>query len=160
MKLYRRKIMMSSDSSQSQYIGGKLYDLPEDYWEDEKAQESRAEEQNKYIYDFADNYIIYWNNGETISLTVDLDISWDIIEKMAIKDGVDVIAYPDHIDVVGYYGGRQDVAHLYPISDAKAQELVDIIDNSEYDETTTLQIEISQYAWNGASEIDIIKSWS
>lgn len=49
MKLYRRKIMMSSDSSQSQYIGGKLYDLPEDYWEDEKAQESRAEEQNKYI---------------------------------------------------------------------------------------------------------------
>lgn len=49
---------------------------------------------------------------------------------------------------------------IYPISDAKAQELVDIIDNSEYDETTTLQIEISQYAWNGASEIDIIKSWS
>ena len=152
--------MASSNSPKGQYIGGKLYDLPEDYWENDQAQEARAEEMNKYIYDFADNYIIYWGNGDEISFTTDLDLSWDVIERMAIKDGVDVVAYPDHIDVIGYYSGREDVAHLYPVSDAKAQELVDIIDNSELDETTTLQAEIAQYAWNGASEIDIIKSWS
>lgn len=153
MKIYSNKY------SKGQYIGGKLFDMPDEYWEDYEAQEARAEEQNDYIYDYSDNYIIYWNNGDAISFTSDLDISWDITDKMAIKDGIDVIAYDDHIDVIGYYNGREDVAHLYPISDDKANELIEAIDNSDFDEATTIDSVISQYAWGGASDIDIIKSW-
>lgn len=133
--------------------------MPDEYWEDYEAQETRAEEQNDYIYDYSDNYIIYWNNGEEISFTSDLDISWDITNKMAIKDGIDVVAYDDHIDVIGYYNGREDVAHLYPVSDDMANELIEAIDNSDFDETTTIDSIISQYAWGGASDIEIIKSW-
>lgn len=153
MKIYSNKY------SKGQYIGGKLFDMPDEYWEDYEAQETRAEEQNDYIYDYSDNYIIYWNNGEEISFTSDLDISWDITNKMAIKDGIDVVAYDDHIDVIGYYNGREDVAHLYPVSDDMANELIEAIDNSDFDETTTIDSIISQYAWGGASDIEIIKSW-
>ena len=153
MKIYSNKY------SKGQYIGGKLFDMPDEYWEDYEAQEARAEEQNDYIYDYSDNYIIYWNNGEEISFTSDLDISWDITDKMAIKDGIDVVAYDDHIDVIGYYNGREDVAHLYPVSDDKANELIEAIDNSDFDKATTIDSVISQYAWGGASDIDIIKSW-
>lgn len=153
MKIYSNKY------SKGQYIGGKLFDMPDEYWEDYEAQETRAEGQNDYIYDYSDNYIIYWNNGEEVSFTSDLDISWDITDKMAIKDGIDVIAYDDHIDVIGYYNGREDVAHLYPISDDMADELIETIDNSDFDDTTTIGLIIAQYAWGGASDIDIIKSW-
>lgn len=155
----KRKTILCS--SNGRYIGGKLFDLPESYWDDEDdtARIERTEEQDSYIHNFSDNYIVYWDNGDSISVNTDLNISWDIIERMAIKEGIDVIAYPDHIDVIGYYGRNQDVAHLYPISDDKAAELVDLVDNSDFDETTTLESYISEYAWNGASDIDIIKSW-
>ena len=157
MKIMRRKITAATNSGT--YIGGRLFDLPESYYEDYDAQEARAEEQNKYIYNFAKNYIIYWNNGKRIEFTTDLDISWDIIEAMAIKEGIDVVAYPDHIDVLGYYGRHVDTASLYPVSDAMVDELIDAIDNSDFDETTTIDGLISQYAWNGASAEDVIKSW-
>lgn len=155
----KRKTILCS--SNGKYIGGKLFDLPESYWDDEDdtARIERAEEIDSYINNFSDNYIIYWNNGDSISVNTDLNVSWDIIERMAIKEGIDVIAYPDHIDVIGYYGRNQDVAHLYPISDDKAAELVDLVDNSDFDETTTLESYISEYAWNGASAEDVIKSW-
>lgn len=157
MKITRRKITASIDNGT--YIGGKLFDMPESFWEDEEAQIERTEEQDKYINNFAKNYVIYWNNGDTIEFTTDLDVFYDITDRMAIKEGVDVVAYTDHIDVIGYYGRREDIAHLYPISDGKATELIDAIDNSDFDETTTLDGLISQYAWNGASDIEIIKSW-
>ena len=88
-----------------------------------------------------------------------MNVSWDIVDRMAIKEGIDVIAYPDYIDVIGYYGRNQEVAHLYPISDDKAAELVDLVDNSDFDETTTLESYITEYAWNGASVEGVIKSW-
>lgn len=157
MKITRRKITASTDKGT--YIGGRLFDMPDSFWEDEDAQIARTEEQDKYIHDFAKNYIIYWNKGESIMFTNDLDTFYDIADRMAIKEGVDVVAYNDHIDMIGYYGRREDIAHLYPISDNKANELIDAIDNSDFDETTAIDGLISQYAWNGASDIDIIKSW-
>lgn len=156
MKITRRKITAATDKGT--YIGGKLFDLPDSFWEDDDAQISRTEEQDKYIHDFAKNYIIYWGNGK-IDFTADLDVFYDIADRMAIKEGVNVVAYDDHIDVIGYYGYHQDVAHLYPISDSMADELIDAIDNSDFDETTTIENLISQYAWSGASAEDIIKSW-
>lgn len=159
MKRYirRNRVMCSTNGK---YIGGKLFDLPEEFWDDEDdtARIERTEEQDDYIHNFSDNYIIYWDNGD-ISVNTDLNVSWDIVERMAVKEGVDVIAYPDHIDIVGYYGRHQDVAHLYPISEAKADELVELVDNSDYDETTTLESYISQYAYNGASIEDVIRTW-
>ena len=95
MKITRRKITASIDNGT--YIGGKLFDMPESFWEDEEARIERTEEQDKYINNFAKNYVIYWNNGDTIEFTTDLDVFYDITDRMAIKEGVDVVAYKDHV---------------------------------------------------------------
>lgn len=96
-----------ANSNNSNYVGGKLYDLPDDFWFDEESMVDRSEEQAEYVKDFADYYVIYrprysddafelWGSSSTLL--------YDLTEVMSIKDGIDVIAFPDHIEVVAYDG--------------------------------------------------------
>lgn len=156
------KKYINATTSNGKYIGGKLYDLPDDYWEDEDAHIDRFELQNNCIEDFADYYIIYRPELESYSfslLGVDDYLYADLTESMAIKEGVDVVSYPDHIEVIAYYGTHEEIAYLYPVSAAKAKELIALIDNSDFSESMTIENEIAQYAWNGARVEDILKSW-
>jgi len=157
-----KKYIKSSESSSGRYIGGKLYDLPEEYWDNEDAQIDRYELMDKYVVDFANNYIVYQPDSYSqFSLWRDSNgLLAEVTDRMAIKDGIDLKSYPDHIEIVAYYNSRVDIAYLYPISNEKADELADIIDNSDFDESDTIESEIAQYAWGGASVEYILKSWA
>ena len=151
-----------ANSNNSNYVGGKLYDLPDDFWFDEESMVDRSEEQAEYVKDFADYYVIYrprysddafelWGSSSTLL--------YDLTEVMSIKDGIDVIAFPDHIEVVAYDGSFDETVYLYPISNERASDLVAIIDDADFGESTVLEKEIAQSAWSGASIEDILKSW-
>lgn len=169
MKLWLEE---SSDSNTGEYIGGKLSDIQKqaDFETEEgedayyKLIEERTKPIDNYIVDFSSYYICYrpddyyykfelWS-GDIYGHVLDM---W---EGMAIKEGVDLIAYPNYLKAVGYYGTREDVVYLYPISEEKADELSEIIDNADFDESEVIETEIAQYTWNGASVEDVLKSWS
>lgn len=154
--------ILNEDSSGKNYIGGYLYSLPDEYWfdEDEDFRVSRYEEQDKYISEFGDTYIIYRpDQYDKFSLMDSERLLYDLSDGMAIKDGIDVIAYSDHIEVVAYYGSYTETAYLYPISAKKKSELIDLIDNADFDESEVIDGEISQYAYDGSSVQDVLSSW-
>ena len=159
------KKYIKSNSEDTKYIGGKLYDLPEEYHDfgddaDELRME-RSETQDEYFLQFADHYLIYcpdYKNNKFELHPTDEGLNY-IAETMPIKDGVDLVAYPDHLELIAYYSGRETIAYLYPISDSKFDELCEILENSDFDESTTIDSEIAQSAWGGASVEDVLRSW-
>lgn len=156
------KKYIKANSENGKYIGGKLYDLPDNYWEDDDLHVTRSEEQAEYVNKFANYYIIYRPNYSDDAFGLwesEPTLLYDLAESMAIKDGIDVIAYPDHIEVVAYYGSFRETAYLYPISEERADELTSLIDNSDFSESTVIENEIAQQTWNGASVQDILKVW-
>ena len=161
-----KRYIGASAGVSGKYIGGKLYDVVDKYGyfddsdEAEAVHSKRAEDMDQYILDFADWYIFTnpkYDNFELIQID-DYAIS-NMWEGLAIKDGVDLIAYPDHLEAVGYYNGDEDIVCLYPVSDTKAGELTELIENGDFDESTIIDNEIAQYTWNGASAEDVLKSW-
>ncbi len=160
MKRYVRSANSTTGLS-GEYIGGRLYDLPDEFWFDESSPWiKRFEDQDAYVKNFASNYVIYRPQYNSFELsTSNSDPFMELSDTMAIKDGVDVVAYPDHLEFIAYNGSQQEVAYLYPISDSKFSELWDLIDNSDFSQSITIENEIAQYAWNGASVEDVLKSW-
>lgn len=161
-----KRYIRASAGSSGKYIGGKLYDVVDKYGyfddsdEAEAVHTKRAEDMEQYILDFADWYIFTnpkYDNFELIQID-DYAIR-DLWESLAIKEGVDLIAYPDHLDVVGYYGMNEDIVKLYPIDDNKAIELSKIIEDAGFSESTVIENEIAQETWGGASAEDVLKSW-
>ena len=156
-----------SMSNTGEYIGGKLFDFVEQYgYPDDTNEElwvDRAETMDNYIVDFSSNYIVYtpdsYNKFELWSSDI-YGYVLDMWEGLAIKEGVDLIAYPNYLKAIGYYGRSEDVVYLYPISEEKADELSEIIDNADFDESDVIENEIAQYTYNGASVEDVLKSWS
>lgn len=157
------------DSNTGEYIGGKLsdfveqYGYPDDTDESEEAWVKRSQIIDNYIVDFSSNYIVYksdsYNKFELWSSDI-YGYVMDMWEGMAIKEGVDLIAYPNYLKAVGYYGRSEDVVYLYPISEEKADELSEIIDNADFAESDVIENEIAQYTYNGASVEDVLQSWS
>lgn len=156
------------ESNESEYIGGKLYDFIDQYGYPDESEESeelwlnRVETMDNYIKDKSDCYICYRPDYGVYQLW-DGDIYSDIYDmwdSMAIKDGADLIAYPNYLKAVGYYNMREDVVYLYPITKEKATELRDIIDDADFDESDVIENEIAQYTWNGASAQDVLLSWN
>ena len=158
-----------SISNIGEYIGGKLSDISEQAdFETEEGEdayfeliEERAETINDYILDFSSYYIRYSpdNSYSKFELCTN-DYAVEVWEILAIKEGVDLIAYPNYLKAVGYYGRREDVVYLYPISEEKADELSEIIDNADFGESDVIETEIAQYTYNGASVEDVLKSLS
>lgn len=157
-----KRYIKSSNATSGKYIGGRLYDLPDSYWDDEDddLRTGRYEEQAEYIQDFASWYIVHWLQADQFALyQSDVSLLSDLTDMMAIKDGIDVIAYPEYIKIVGYYNMSTDAVCLYPISQAKASELIDLIDNGDFSESMIIENEIAQFSWDGASAEDVLKSW-
>ena len=141
------------------YIGGELNQLPESYWEDENnEQEQRYLEQQSFINKRRPNYIVYYPESNFFMFS-DGDLS-EIAERMAIKEGIDVIEYSDNIHVVAYYGASRETAYMFPLSDEKISEIKEILSKSDFDESTTIEMEIAQHAYTGASVKDILCSWT
>ena len=111
---------------------------------------------------FSKDYIKYapQDSYETFSLIRGIDPSWDLWERMAIKDGVNLIDHGSYLEAIAYYGSSIEHIYLYPISQEKADELGDIIDNADFEESEVIENEIAQYTWNGASIEDVLLSWS
>lgn len=158
---------IKSDGVSKNYIGGRLFDIVDAYGYYDESEESeevhtlRAEEMDNYILDFADYYICtnpkhtFFNIWKT-----DYTFIKELWESLAVKEGVDLIAYPDHLEAIGYYGNSQDIICLYPISETQVKELSQIIDNSDFEETDVIENEIAQYTWDGASVEDVLRSWA
>lgn len=160
--IFMKKYIKSS-SGDKNYIGGRLYDLPDSYWDDEDAHADRFETQNAYINNFDHGgYNILYRPDSTyhrFELFGGPDILADISDGMRIKDGIDVIAYKDHIDLVGYYSGSRDVVKIYPIDVNKAIELQELFETADFDESTIIENEIAQYTYGGATIEDVLNSW-
>lgn len=174
LEIYKREVSMirvlRESFEQGEYIGGELSDIYEqaDFNTEEGEDayyeliEERTETIDDYIQNFASNYIVYKPDSvhhkfELWSGDMYLDIR-DMWESMAIKEGVDLIAYPKYLKAVGYYGTYEDEVYLYPISNERAAELEDILDNADFGDP--IENEIAQYAYNGASIEDVLLSWA
>ena len=133
MKIY---INSSVDLNPSEYVGGKLYSL-----DSESNHLVRGAEIFKTIYSFSPNilvcrlaahyghskYIIWENPGVE-------DVS-NLMDTMSIKDGVDLINHQTYLELIAYNTGYKDIAYLYPISVTKLNELQQIADSLNADET-------------------------
>lgn len=155
------KRYIKSVTDTKEYIGGKLYDLPDNYWEDDNLIEERYLTQENAVQTFSKYYIIYRPDSDEYRFSLSYDdpsLLADITDAMRIKDGIDLIKYPDYLEIIGYYSGSEDIVQLYPISDQIYEDLWDKVDNSDFDESTTIDNELAQYAWGGASVEQILKS--
>ena len=160
-----KRYIKSSNTTPSKYIGGKLYDLPDSYWDDidDDLRAERYEAQDKFVENFADNYIAYRpssSDNKYLFYRNYPGLLYDISDGMAIKDGMDVVDQGNFIVLIGYYNNHQDIVCLYPVNSKKADELAEIIDNSDFDESDTIDAEISQYAWQGQGIQDVLQSWA
>ena len=161
-----KRYIRASAGVSGNYIGGKLYDIVDKYGyfddsdEAEAVHTKRAEDMDQYILNFADWYIFTNPKYDNFALVhIDDYAIRDLWDCLAIKDGVDLIAYPDHLEAVGYYSGNEDIVKLYPINANKASELSKIINDADFSESIVIDNEIAQEAWNGASAEDVLKSW-
>ena len=160
-----KRYIRASAGSSGKYIGGKLYDLPDSFWgeEGEEIRVTRAETQNAYVNNYKQGgyFIIYRPDSENykFELLGGSDILYDITDGMRIKDGIDLIDYKDHLEIIGYYSGSEDIVKLYPVDVNKAIELSEIIENADFNESTVIDGEIAQETWGGASAEDVLKSW-
>lgn len=155
----KRYIKSAADTKE--YIGGKLYDLPNNYWEDYNQIEDRYLTQENAVQQFSKYYIIYQPDSKDYKFSLSYEspsLLAEITNTMRIKDGIDLIKYPDHLEIIGYYSGDEDVVKLYPISAQIYEDLLDKVDNSDFDESTTIENELAQYTWGGASVEQILKS--
>lgn len=157
------KRYIKSSSSAPNYVGGRLYDLPDSFWDDDESSVTRNETLNAYVNNYKQGgyFIIYRPDSENykFELLGGLDILYDITDGMRIKDGIDLIDYKDHLDVIGYYSGAEDIVKLYPVDINKAIELSKIIENADFNESVVIDGEIAQEAWDGSSVEDVLKSW-
>ena len=71
----------------------------------------------------------------------------ELFEKMAIKEGVNMYEIVNGFRFIAYYGSYSETLNLYPISDEKAKELQNIIDNAELDSSIVIDAEIAQYCY-------------
>ena len=160
-----KRYIRASAGASGKYIGGKLYELPDSFWDEEGEEDrvNRNETQNAYVNNYKQGgfFIIYRPDSENYKFTLlgGLDILYDITEGMRIKDGIDLIDYKDHLDIIGYYNGDEDIVKLYPIGIDKVIELSKIIEDADFSESTVIENEIAQETWNGVSAEDVLKSW-
>ena len=158
-----KRYIRASAGSSGKYIGGKLYELPDSFWDDDESSVTRNETLNAYVNNYKQGgyFIIYRPDSEKykFELLGGPDILYDITEGMRIKDGIDLVDYKDHLDVIGYYSGSEDIIKLYPVNVNKAIELSKIIENADFNESTVIDSEIAQYAWGGASAEDVLRTW-
>jgi len=161
-------IYCNSSNSGEKYIGGKLYDFYDEISEYEdldlynEKEEERARIIDDYILNFSEYYILYRpdNSYYTFELAYALDLVSDMWDSMDIKDGVNLINHGNYLEAIGYYNSHEDKIYLYPVSDEKATELSNLIDNADFGESYVIENEIAQYTWNGASVEDVLLSWS
>lgn len=158
-----KRYIRASAGSSGKYIGGKLYELPDSFWDDDELSVTRNETLNAYVNNYKQGgyFIIYRPDSKNykFELLGGPDILYDITEGMRIKDGIDLVDYKDHLDVIGYYSGSEDIIKLYPVNINKAIELSKIIENADFNESTVIDGEIAQYAWGGASAEDVLRTW-
>jgi hypothetical protein len=156
----KRYIKSATDTKE--YIDGKLYDLPDNYWEDYNQIEYRYLTQENAVQQFSKYYIIYQPDSKDYKFSLSYEspsLLAEITNTMRIKDGIDLIKYPDHLEIIGYYSGDEDIVKLYPISAQIYEDLLDKVDNSDFDESTTIENELAQYTWGGASVEQILQSF-
>lgn len=159
-----KRYIRASAGASGKYIGGKLYELPDSFWDDDESSANRNEILNAYVNNYKQGgfFIIYRPDSEDFKFTLlgGLDILYDITEGMRIKDGIDLVDYKDHLDIIGYYSGDEDIVKLYPIGIDKVVELNKIIEDADFSESTVIENEIAQETWDGASAEDVLRSWA
>lgn len=156
----KRYIKSATDTKE--YIGGKLYDLTDSYWEDDDQAADRYLTQENAVQSFSKYYIIYRPDSDEYRFSLSYEspsLLAEITDAMRIKDGIDLIKYPDHLEIIGYYSGSEDVVELYPISMQLYSDLCGKVANSDFDESTTIENELAQYAWGGASVEQILQTF-
>ena len=159
-----KRYIRASAGASGKYIGVKLYELPDSFWDDDESSANRNEILNAYVNNYKQGgfFIIYRPDSEDFKFTLlgGLDILYDITEGMRIKDGIDLVDYKDHLDIIGYYSGDEDIVKLYPIGIDKVVELNKIIEDADFSESTVIENEIAQETWDGASAEDVLRSWA
>ena len=159
-----KRYIRASAGASGKYIGGKLYELPDSFWDDDESSANRNEILNAYVNNYKQGgfFIIYRPDSEDFKFTLlgGLDILYDITEGMRIKDAIDLVDYKDHLDIIGPYTGHDDIVKLYPIGIDKVVELNKIIEDADFSESTVIENEIAQETWDGASAEDVLRSWA
>ena len=109
----------------------------------------RAEQMDKIVMERSNYYIAHFPE-RSVENRWELVSSYEysqLFDGMAIKEGVDMYEIVNGFRFIAYYGSWRETLNLYPITDEKAKELQNIIDNTELDSSIVIDAEIAQYMW-------------
>ena len=135
----------------SQLIGTDIYDIDYDSLGDEgtdEIMEANYEAFYREIYKSGDSYIYeFCDTGWNEIGLCDASYIDELIERLAIKDGVNYYKNTFGFVVVAYYNLHQDKLCLVPISKELASYIENVIDESDFNESVTLQTLLSEYSY-------------
>lgn len=120
-----------------------------DEFELENVLTERAETMDRIITETSNYYIAHYpkRNIETRFSLIRACDYWEKVDCMAIKEGVDYYQTPNGFEIVAYYGPYSESLCLYPISDERADELQNEIDNADFCESVVIDAHIAQYCF-------------
>lgn len=123
----------------------KNYDLDTE----ERVLIERNEKMTDIIEKKSRHYIAHFP-GSDLSNRWDLTTSYDysdLIQTMAIKEGVNLYKTMRGFEIESYYGTRCESLFLYPITEKQAHDLGETLDASDFDTSIVIDAIIAQYVY-------------
>ena len=133
----------------SQLIGTDIYDIDYDNLDSEEIEEimnTNYEALYRELYRLSNSFVYQFSDNGEVGLCSIRDID-GLTERLAIKDGVNCYKNTFGIVIVAYYGRTTDKLYLVPVSSELATYLAKIVDESDFDESTTLDGILSEYSY-------------
>ena len=108
----------------------------EDYYD---AVDARDEEAYKILSDVSDLWLCYIGKelDNTYRICDTLEAYHDMVQCLAIKDGIDVYKVGNHYDIVGLYNGfseEENTLHMYPLTKENADIIEENLTGDMYEE--------------------------
>ena len=102
------------------------------------AVDARDEEAYKILSEASDLWLCYIGKelDNTYRICDTLEAYHDMVQCLAIKDGIDVYKVGNHYDIVGLYNGfseEENTLHMYPLTKENADVLEENLNNLSWD---------------------------
>ena len=127
-------------------IGKDIFDIDRNDKDIEKAMDYNYGELYRELY--MDRYYVYmFSRNHKMGLCTVGDVD-DLIEQLSIKQGVNCYRNVFGLVLVAYNGAKTENLYLIPISKGLYNYMSKTIDESDFDEDSTIKAMLSDFAYN------------
>lgn len=130
----------------SKIIGRDIYDIDYDNEDGNEIMEDNYYDFYREIYKSGKYYLYIYSDNNELGICTDNEID-GLIEKLAIKDGVNCYKNVFGFTVVAYFGGHKDKLYLVPITDSLYDYLASTVEESDFSESDTIDGLLSQHSY-------------